>query len=304
MELRQLAYFVAVAEERHFTRAAERVTIAQPAVSQQIRRLEAELGEELFVRDRRAVALTAAGEALLPHARAALAAVAGAREAVGALSGLLTGRLAVGLVQPLPDRQMSRLLGEFRRRHPHVELALIEGEPEALGTSLSAGRLDVAVIALGRYDRPPPDLETRLIATEPVVVALHPEHLLATRAAIALRALRKEPMVTLVRGSRLRNTLEAACRTAGFAARARVRSGRLRPPRRGRDERSRPAGRARRRADRRRDPAGVGARGHGRRRRRAPVAPQARAAHHARLAPGGHAPGGARVPRARRRAGP
>src|SRR3954447_8508202 len=219
MELRQLAYFVAVAEERHFTRAAERVTIAQPAVSQQIRRLEAELGEELFVRDRRAVALTAAGEALLPHARAALAAVAGAREAVGALSGLLTGRLAVGLVQPLPDRQMSRLLGEFRRRHPHVELALIEGEPEALGTSLSAGRLDVAVIALGRYDRPPPDLETRLIATEPVVVALHPEHLLATRAAIALRALREEPMVTLVRGSRLRNTLEAACRTAGFAPR-------------------------------------------------------------------------------------
>src|SRR3954468_15354824 len=219
MELRQLSYFVAVAEERHFTRAAKRVTIAQPAVSQQIRRLEAELGESLFVRDRRAVALTAAGEALLPHARAALAAAAGGGGGVGALSGLLTGRLALGLVQPLPDRRISRLLGEFRRRHPHVELALIEGEPEALGTSLSAGRLDVAVIALGRYDRPPPDLETRLIATEPVVVALHPEHLLATRAAIALRALREEPMVTLVRGSRLRNTLEAACRTAGFAPR-------------------------------------------------------------------------------------
>jgi DNA-binding transcriptional LysR family regulator len=219
MELRQLAYFVAVAEERHFTRAAKRVTIAQPAVSQQIRRLEAELGEALFVRDRRAVTLTAAGEALLPHARAALAATAGGRAAVGALSGLETGRLALGLVQPLPDRRLPQLLGAFRRRHPHVELALIEDEPEPLAAALGAGRLDVAVIALGRYDRPPPDLQTRLIASEPVVVALHPEHRLAARAAVALRALRDEPMVTLLRGSRLRNTLEAACRAAGFAPR-------------------------------------------------------------------------------------
>ncbi len=94
MELRQLAYFMAVAEERNFTRAAERIPIAQPAISQQIRRLEAELGEHLFVRNRRGIRLTPAGEALLPHARTMLQAAAGGREAVAALSGLLTGRLA------------------------------------------------------------------------------------------------------------------------------------------------------------------------------------------------------------------
>ena len=81
MELRQLAYFVAIAEERNFTRAAERIPIAQPAISQQIRRLETELGEPLFLRDRRGIALTPAGQALLPHARSALQAAQGGRDA-------------------------------------------------------------------------------------------------------------------------------------------------------------------------------------------------------------------------------
>ena len=98
MELRQLEYFVAVAEEAHFTRAAQRLSIAQPAVSQQIRRLENELGERLFLRDR-TVALTEAGAALLPHARAALAEVARSREAIASLRGLLSGHLHLGLVQ-------------------------------------------------------------------------------------------------------------------------------------------------------------------------------------------------------------
>ena len=97
MELRQLAYFVAVAEEHNFTRAAERIPIAQPAISQRIRRLEAELGEHLFVRDRRGARLTPAGQALLPHAPTTLRAADGGREAVAALSGLLAGRGQVPL---------------------------------------------------------------------------------------------------------------------------------------------------------------------------------------------------------------
>src|SRR5947207_15742042 len=103
MELRQLEYFVAVAEEAHFTRAGQRLSIAHPAVSQQIRRLENELGERLFLREP-TVTLTEAGAALLPHARAALAHVAHGRKAIAALRGLLSGHLHVGLVQPLPDR--------------------------------------------------------------------------------------------------------------------------------------------------------------------------------------------------------
>jgi DNA-binding transcriptional LysR family regulator len=219
MELRQLAYFVAVAEEQHFTRAAERVSVAQPAVSQQIRRLEAELGEHLFVRDRRGTRLTPAGQALLPHARATLGAAEGARAAVAALSGLLTGQLTVGLVHPLPDRRFPQLLGAFRRQHPRIELTLIEDQTDALLAALAAGGLHAALIGLGRHDRPPPDLAAQLVGREPVVAAVHPSHPLARRGTIPLGALRDQPMVTLTRASKLRSTLESACQAAGFAPR-------------------------------------------------------------------------------------
>jgi DNA-binding transcriptional LysR family regulator len=219
MELRQLAYFVAVAEERNFTRAAQRIPIAQPAISQQIRRLEAELGERLFHRDRRGIRLTPAGQALLPHARTTLQSAEGGREAVAALGGLLTGRLTVGLVHPLPDRRFPRLLGAFHRTYPRIELTLLEDQTDALLAALAAGELHAALIGLGRYDRPPPDLEALLVAREPLVVAVHPTHPLAGRGQVALRALREEPIVTLTRASKLRSTLETACQAAGFAPR-------------------------------------------------------------------------------------
>jgi DNA-binding transcriptional LysR family regulator len=219
MELRQLSYFLAIAEERNFTRAAERIPIAQPAISQQIRRLEAELGERLFLRDRRGIRLTPAGQALLPHARSALQAAEGGREAVAALTGLLTGRLAVGLVHPLPDRRFPRLLGAFHRTYPCIELTLLEDQTDALLAALAASQIHAALIGQGRYDRPPPDLEVLHVAQEPVVVAVHPAHPLAGRDQVPLRALRAEPMVTLTRASKLRTTLEIACQAAGFAPR-------------------------------------------------------------------------------------
>jgi DNA-binding transcriptional LysR family regulator len=219
MDLRQLGYFVAVAEERNFTRAAQRIPIAQPAISQQVRRLESELGERLFVRDRRGIRLTAAGEALLPHAQAMLAGAEHARQAVAALRGLVTGRLAFGFVLPLPGRRLAGLLGGFHRRYPGIELRLLEDETDALLAALATGQLDAALIGLGRYDRPPADLESLLVAREPVVVAVHPGHALATAGSVPLQALRDEPMIAFTSASKQRSTLEAACRAAGFAPR-------------------------------------------------------------------------------------
>src|SRR5690606_35795735 len=119
MELRQFEYFVAVAEERSFTRAAARVRVAQPGVSAQIRRLERELGEPLFDRSGRSVRLTEAGSTVLPYARAALAAVAEAREAVSELTGLLRGRVVVGTLTAFPTHELDvpGLLAEFHTAH-------------------------------------------------------------------------------------------------------------------------------------------------------------------------------------------
>jgi DNA-binding transcriptional LysR family regulator len=218
MELRQLAYFLAIAEERNFTRAAQRIPIAQPAISQQIHRLEAELSETLFVRDRRGVRLTPAGEALLPHAQAMLASAGHAREAVTAVSGLLRGRLAIGFVQPLPDwRRFTGLAGAFHREHPGIELRLTEDETDALLAGLTAGELGAALIGLGSYDRLPPGVMSRLVAREPAVAVVYPGHPLAGRGSVTLSALRDSPMVTLTSSSRQRSNLEAACRAAGFA---------------------------------------------------------------------------------------
>ena len=219
MELRHLAYFVAVAEEANFTRAAERIPIAQPAISQQIRRLEAELGEALFVRERGAVRLTAAGEALLPHARATLSAAEGARQAIVALGGLMTGRLSVGLVQTRPHQRIAQLLGEFCRRYPAIELAVVEDDTDGLLAALTSGELDAALVGLGPYHQIPPALGSLPLAHEPLVVAVHPEHPLAARPSVPLSALRDEPLVTLTPGSGLRTTIEAACQAAGFKPR-------------------------------------------------------------------------------------
>jgi DNA-binding transcriptional LysR family regulator len=165
------------------------------------------------------VTLTPAGEALLPHARAALAQVEHGRQAVAALRGLVTGQLRVGLVMPLPDRRVIRAIGAFGRKYPGIELTLVEDETDALLDGLATGDLDTAFVGLGLGQEPPASLQAVVVAREPAVLAVHPRHPLSARRSVRLSALRDEPVVTLTRASRLRTVLETECRQAGFAPR-------------------------------------------------------------------------------------
>lgn len=219
MELRHLAYFLAVAQEGNFTRAADRALVAQPAISQQILRLERELGEKLFDRTPNGARLTQAGRVLLPHARAILAGADRARDALTSLRGLMTGRLALGSVQT-PPTALARLLGRFREDHPGVQLSVREAHTEPLVQALRDGELDVALIGLGRRQETPTGLHARVIAIEPVAVIVHRDHPLAQRTSVALSQLRDQPWVTMPEGSGQRTMLDDAARAAGFSPRS------------------------------------------------------------------------------------
>jgi DNA-binding transcriptional LysR family regulator len=218
MDVRQLSYFVAVAEEQQFTRAAVRTSVAQPAISHQIRRLEAELGEVLFHRDPRSTRLTEAGEALLPHARAAVAALERGRDAVASLAGLLRGTLTVGIVRAPVDRRIFEVLGDFHRAHPAVEIVVSERHNEELFAAVAGGEVDAAIVGI-TGEPLPSGVAARVIGGEPLVLAAPPGHELVRGRSVAFGRLRGYPLVTLTHGSGLRVVLERACRQTGFTPR-------------------------------------------------------------------------------------
>src|SRR5215831_5369805 len=217
MELHQLEYFVAVAEEASFTRAASRVHVAQPGVSAQVRRLESELGQQLLDRSGRSVRLTEVGSAVLPFARAALDAVASARLAVDELAGLVRGQVTVGMVSGCALPALAELLAGFHHRYPGVAIALVEDNSDRLAERLRDGRLDLALI--GWAGEPPEEFETKIIVDEELVAAAYPGHPLADAGELTVGMLRDLPLVSLPRGTGVRAALDAACAAAGFAPR-------------------------------------------------------------------------------------
>ena len=170
MELRQLEYLVAVVDEGGFTRAAQRVHVTQPGISAQVRRLERELGAELVDRTGRAVRPTAAGEAVLPYARAALAAAEGARRAVEELGGLMRGRVVLGTVVGGGAMRLPALLAAFRRQHGSVELELVEATSDELLRGVREGRLDLALA--GVAGRAPDGLQAHVLRDEELVAVV------------------------------------------------------------------------------------------------------------------------------------
>jgi len=225
MELRQLEYFVAVAEEANFTRAAARVHVAQPGVSAQVRRLERELGKDVLDRSGRTVRLTAAGAAVLPYARAALSAAAGARLAVDELTGLLRGHVTIGTLSSMAsdDLDLPGLIAGFHGDHPAVEISLEAANTDDLIEGLKAGRLDMAFISIGAAT--PPGLGTHVVTSQPFVAAVSHDHALASRPTITLKALAGHALISLPRGTGLRATVDEAFAAAGLRPRVAFEAG-------------------------------------------------------------------------------
>ncbi len=214
MELRQLEYFVAVAEEASFTRAAERVHISQSGVSAQIRQLERELGAELIDRTGRTATLTTAGEAALEHARAVLASASAVQQAVGEVTDLIRGRLVVGMVTACTVTPLFETLSAFHRAHPGVELTLLEDSSDQLIDRVRAGVVDMALV--GTADATPPGLEALPIVSERLVAAVPADHPLGHLPHVTLADVGAYPIVCMPAGTGIRTVFDRACAARGL----------------------------------------------------------------------------------------
>lgn len=220
MELRQLRYFVVVAGQRSFSRAAATLGMAQPALSHHVKRLEVELGVELFDRSSRPVGLTEAGQAFLARAERMVAEANLAQDEMRDFAGLGRGQLVIGALPTIASRWLPPVLARFHALHPGIQLVVREANTEELARLLALGQLDVAVL------HSVPGMHTgqgqksglvmdRLFVDDLVVIAA-PGHPLAGRGAVELGQLRGVPFVTLAGGSGLAHTIMTGATAEGF----------------------------------------------------------------------------------------
>jgi DNA-binding transcriptional LysR family regulator len=211
--LKQLTYFVTVAEHGNLTRAAAALHLSQPSLSTQLKRLERELGTPLFERVPRGVALTTAGETLLPIARRALAEVEQIRRTANELTSPEGGILRVGATPSLSSVLLPAALTAFHAVHERVALEFVEAGSEDLIDRLERDELDLALVILPVPHR---GVETVPLAEEDLVVVVGPTHPLADRTHVGITDLAGVPLVVPRPGYTIRTTLFGACRHAGF----------------------------------------------------------------------------------------
>lgn len=223
MELSQLRYLVALAEELHFTRAAAREHIAQPALSQQIRRLEEEVGLALVERTTRRVTVTDAGELLVARARRILAELEAARAELQALRGVKSGRVLVGALHTMGPIDLALVLADYHSRHPGVELTVREQSSEELAEMLRVDELDLAFLSVTERIESH-GLGLHQLVSEELVVILPHAHPLAGRERVRMFELAGEEFISFRPGARLRELLETAGRSAGFEPRIKLES--------------------------------------------------------------------------------
>ncbi len=218
MELRHLRYFVAVAEELHFGRAAARLNMAQPPLSQQIRQLEEELGVQLFLRDKRSVSLTEAGRTFLAETRKTLAQADRSVHVVRQAERGEIGRLVIGFISSATYSVFPDILRSFRMRYPKIEVVLDEATTERQLNSLRDNKMDIGFMRAPIEDK---SLTLISVVREPIVAAVPDFHPLAKMQAIDLRRLAGEPFISLPRKllPGYYDQIAQACRKAGFELR-------------------------------------------------------------------------------------
>ena len=216
MELRHLVYFEAVARHQHVSQAAAELSVAQPAVSRQIRDLENELGVALFERVGRNVRLTDAGYALLDHVRIVLAQLEAARAEMRERVGLHSGRAAIGAPPSVGVQLLPPILAQFNQQYPRLQLVLREGGTQTMLSLLETGEVDLAVVTLPVARR---GLHVTTLFSEELVIVVAPSHPLAARKHVALAGLSGEAFLLYPRGYGMREQTLLACAQAGFTPR-------------------------------------------------------------------------------------
>jgi DNA-binding transcriptional LysR family regulator len=213
MDLRQLKVFLEVANSAGFTRAAEKMHIAQSALSTSIRKLEEELGVVLFNRRERKVVLTAEGEILAAHARDILQGVVKARQEIEDLRGLLKGEVKVGLTPMLSSFFFPKIISAFKRRHPGLQISIFGDSAWNIQQMVESGAIDMGII-VGAV---PEELDRHHLLREEVIACVHRHHPLAAAKKLPLRTLLSQPMVHFKEGYHLRELIDSLARKEGIS---------------------------------------------------------------------------------------